>query len=236
MKNKLLLVLLLCFIAPVWAKQDPVEVVSYYIPGLVNQDKTGSLVDMLNKVNEYTGVEFDLTLMPTRRVQKAFSQGQLFGYFPELEENRVSDSCRTANIMQKKIIVITRNDSEKITEVSQLEGLRVGAVAGYSYGNEIVKNEKIKIEYVKNDDINVKKLLAGRLDVIVGDAHSTVNAIKQNDKKGELRYNPDEPISLLDVFFLFQNNDKGQQMCSQISTALERLRSEGALKTWFDYE
>lgn len=224
----------------VWASasaaNNPVEVVSYYIPGLVNQDKTGSLVDMLEKVNEYSGIEFNLTLMPTKRVQKAFAQGNLFGYFPELEENREGQSCRSANIMQKKIIVITRNDAPEIKKVSQLEGLRVGAVAGYSYGNEIVKNENIKIQYVKNDDINVKKLLAGRLDVIVGDAHSTVNAIKNSDRRDELRYDPESPISLLDVFFLFQKTDEGQAICDGVSDALERLRVEGALKTWFDYE
>ena len=236
MKNQFLCFLLLFFATPLWANKEPVEVVSYYIPGLVNEDKTGSLVDMLKKVDEYSGIDFQLKLMPTKRVQKAFSQGLFLGYFPELEEHRVGESCRTANIMQKKIIVFTRQDSPEITSVSQLEGLKVGAVAGYSYGNEIVKNDKIKIEYVKNDDINVKKLLAGRLDVVVGDVHSTVNAVNQSEGKDRLRYDPETPISSLDVFFLFKNNKQGQQLCDDISVALERLRSEGALKTWFDYE
>lgn len=236
MKNKLVSVLLICLGTAIYAADEPVEVVSYYIPGLVNNDKTGSMVDMLHKIEEYSDINFELKLMPTKRVQKGFSQGSLLGYFPELEESRVGTSCRTANMMQKKIIVISRKDTPEITSISQLEGLRVGAVAGYSYGVEIVQNDKINIEYVNHDDINVKKLLAGRLDVIVGDAHSTVNAIIDNARGDELRYDPEEPINLLDVFFVFQATENGQMLCDAVSVALERLREEGALKTWFDYE
>jgi len=224
------------FSNPTVAQETPVEVVSYYIPGLVNEDKSGSMVDMLDKVIEYSGINFELRLMPTKRVQRDFSQGAILGYFPELDEHSIKSACRTKNILQKKIIVITRNDGPEIANIAQLEGLRVGAVSGYSYGVDIVNNEKISIEYVRSDDTNVKKLISGRLDAIVGDAHSTVNAITQNKVEDQLRYDLSDPISLLDVFFQFQPTDQGNKLCAAVSVALEQLREEGALKTWFDYE
>jgi len=216
--------------------QQPVSIVSYFIPGLVNKDKTGLMVDMLNRISEISDIEFDLQLVPAKRAQDSFKRGSIFGYFPELAENRHEPSCRSANMMQKKIIVVTRADSPEITEISQLEGMRVGAVAGFSYGAEIVDNENIKIEYVRSDVANTRKLAAGRIDAIVGDSHSTVNAILENKLEDKLRFDPDKPITLLDVFFLFQDTGQGQVLCDQVSVALEQLRAEGALKRWFDYE
>lgn len=216
--------------------QQPVPIVSYFIPGLVNKDKTGSMVEMLDRVSEIADIEFDLQLIPTKRVQDSFKRGNIFGYFPALSERRHKPSCRTANLMQKKIIVVTRKDSPPITEVAQLEGIRVGAVSGYSYGEEIIHNENINIEYVRSDVTNTRKLATGRIDAIVGDAHSTINAIVENNLQDEFWYDPDTPVTLLDVFFVFQDTEEGTSLCDSVSIALEQLRAEGALKKWFDYE
>jgi len=113
-----------------------------------------------------------------------------------------------------------------IQSIFDLEGLKLGAVHGYSYGPEIVNNKKIKIFYTDNDDINVKMLLNGRIDGILGDNKSTLAAINKSKFKDKFIYDLNKPINILDVFYACQNSIIGKQTCSEISDAIKQLKSE----------
>ncbi len=84
--------------------------------------------------------------------------------------------------------------------------------------------------------IGASGLVAGRIDVIIGDINSTVAAIKARNLQSELRYNVDKPVSLLDVFFVFQDDPVGNADCEKVSVALEQLRKTGYLKKVFNYQ
>ena len=234
--KKIILAFCLMMVSIAPSQAEPVEMVSYYIPGLVNSETEGSMVDMLKKISEISGIDFELKLMPTRRVQQAFQNGGINAYFPELEENRHYPSCRTSNMLQKQIIVFTKTGDPKITSIEGLHGKRVGAVSGYSYGTEIINNSAINIQYVDNDDTNLKKLLSGRVDAIVGDVHSTVNAITANNAEEKVYYDAENPINYLDVFFLFSDTAENKAICEQVSVALDQLKESGDLYNWFGYQ
>ena len=234
--KQLLLATILLLPLPSMSAEESVQMTSYYIPGLVNSETDGVLVDMLGKISEYSGINFKLRLMPTKRVQQSFAQGNVLAYYPELEENRHYPSCRTSNMLQKQIIVFTRAGDDKIDNIAGLHGKKVGAVSGYSYGTEIIKNAKINIQYVKDDDINLKKLLSGRVDAIVGDVHSTVNAINANKANDKVFFDANNPINILDVFFLFREGEKEKEICDAVTVALDKLKEEGQLFEWFGYK
>ena len=227
-------VAMLLFTPTVYAK-DNVALTSYYIPGLVDNPQRGVMVDMLRALEQQSDLSFQLTLMPTARVQQSFVKNRIYSYFPELEEFRPVNSCRTASFMKKAIIAVNLKGKPPISHVSQLEGLRVGAVTGYSYGKAIVKNPAITLERVDNDKTNLQKLLAGRIDAIAGDIHSTVNAIKELQLEDKVNVDIDQPVALLDVFFVFQNTTQGKAHCEKVSTAIEKLRKQGDLFNWFGY-
>jgi len=217
-------------------KAEKIPLSTYYIPGLIDSADQGVMIDMLRKIESYAELRFDVSLMPTKRVQLSFSHHKISGYFPELEEFRDPNSCRSAAFMQKGIIAITRIDDQLITDITQLHGRKVGIVAGYSYGKNITENPNIEISWAKNDDINIKKLLSGRVSAIVGDMHSTVSALKAAKMEKSVRFDAKNPISLLDVFFVFNNDEQGNQHCKKVSTAIEKLRQQGDLLNWFGYQ
>lgn len=138
--------------------------------------------------------------------------------------------------MQKKIITVVRKDDPLITEIDQLYWKKLGAVTGYSYGNKLTQDPKIKINRVANDDINLKKLLTKRIDVIIGDADSTINSIKANNLAEQVKYDLTQPIDLLDVFFVFQNTPEQVAICQKVSNAIEQLRNQGILLDYFNYQ
>jgi hypothetical protein len=219
------------------SQAEPITLHSYYIPGLVDDTESGVMVEMLNAISDHSAIQFELMLAPTRRVQHNFRNRFIFGYFPELDEHRPQQgNCRTSAFMKKKIITVVRKGESVIQSVADLEGKRVGAVMGYSYGKDIVENPKIELIRVDNDDTNLKKLLTHRIDVIVGDAHSTINSIKQSDNQESVSYDLDHPVSLLDVFFLFQDSKEGIELCERVSKSIDALQENGKLNRWFGYQ
>jgi polar amino acid transport system substrate-binding protein len=234
MYNRLVCFLFLIFCTSSQAQQ--VDIYSYYIPGLIDSPESGVMVDMLNKIERSTKIDFKLKLLPTKRVQANFINNKIVGYFPELEENRPKSSCRTDSFMKKKIIAITRKGEPKVTSIKDLLGKRIGGVKGFSYGNLITKNGDITLSFVDNDKKNIKKLLSNRIDVIIGDAHSTINAINEAGSNDSVYYDLNNPINIIDVFFVFQNTDEGQYFCKKVSSSIEELRVEGDLLLWFGYQ
>lgn len=215
---------------------EKIKLTSYFIPGLVESPSQGLMVDMLRSMEQNNDLTFDLSLLPTARVQLSFEAGKISSYFPELEEHRPTKSCRSDRFMQKAIIAINRKDQIPITRIEQLEGIAVGAVTGYSYGLNIIGNERIDLVRVDNDIANIRKLLAGRIDAVIGDVHSTIAAIKELEVSEQLNFDTSQPIDLLDVFFVFQLSPQGEKHCKKVSEAIEKLRINGDLKTWFGYQ
>ncbi|MAG77065.1 MAG: hypothetical protein CL811_09925 [Colwelliaceae bacterium] len=223
----------LCSLSQVSAER--ISIYSYYIPGLVDSAQEGTMVDMLAAIEEHSDLKFNLKLMPTARVQQSFIAERIDSYFPELDEFRPDDSCRTVSFMKKAIVAVNLASKPPITDISQLEGMRVGAVIGYSYGKAIANNPKINLHRVDDDNINIRKLLTGRIDAIIGDAHSTLNAINELKATDKVNIDVSQPISLLDVFFVFQPTEQGVKQCLETSKAIEILREKGLLNAWFGY-
>jgi len=205
---------------------------SYFIPGLVVNTKEGLFVKLHHEIIRRTQLPLDLVIEPTQRIQHAFKRDLLIGYFPELWQNIPKDKSEVIvsnSIWLKSIIVFTMKDSQSLTQISDLEGLTVGAVRGYSYG-KIESNQNVNIQYVNDDMQNIKKLLSGRIDAIIGDSASTVAAIKDLDLTDEIFYNLTRPIDILEAFYIFQNTAKGHKIRNEINRAIKSLKEEGIIK------
>ncbi|MCP3922324.1 MAG: amino acid ABC transporter substrate-binding protein [Desulfobacterales bacterium] len=74
-----------------------------------------------------------------------------------------------AKVLYLKDVFFHRKDYPfKWNTFKDLKGLKVGATLGYSYGPEFTKAEKsglIKTQRVKNDILNFRKLIKGRIDI-----------------------------------------------------------------------
>jgi len=205
---------------------------SYYIPGLVINKKEGLFIRLHNEIVSRAQLSLDFIIEPTQRIQQSFKSNQLIGYFPELWQHIPKDKSEiivSDNIWLKSIIIFTRKGEQVITQHADLEGLTIGAVRGYSYG-QIEKDKNIKIQYVNSDEQNIKKLLSGRVDAIIGDNTSTVSAIKNSNYAQDIFYNLQQPIDILEVFYVFQNTSKGHLIRDKVNIAIKSLKQEGLIK------
>jgi len=220
------LIALILLLLPHSALSEPLIFGTYYIPGLVINKDQGTFIKLHKEIMRRTQIENKLYFMPTKRVQYAFKHNDLISYFPELYESLPKKNVVVSEpFWFKKIIFYSLKDMN-IHSTFDLEGLKLGAVHGYSYGPEIVNNKRIEIIYSDNDDINVKLLLNGRIDGILGDTKSTLAAINKSKFKDQFIYDLNKPINILDVFYVCQNSIIGKQTCSEISEAINQLKSE----------
>lgn len=125
----------------------------------------------------------------------------------------------------KKIVLYTRKDSD-FKSIQDLYDKPLAAVRGYSYGEYIINNPNLKIQFNHNDDLNLRMLLSGRIDGIIGDDSSTLNAVQSNSQGHLVRYNLDNPIAVLDVFYVCHNSLQGKQLCDDISKVIKQLKQE----------
>lgn len=199
---------------------------SYYIPGLVNTNGTGTFVDIFEAIKKQTGLALKLQIRPTLRTQREFRDGQLVGYFPELFEGLplpADQLLLSEPFWRKPVHLFYRRGEAEITHWQDLEGKRVALVRGYTYGKSITANRKIRLNYVDSDIQSLKMLLFNRVDYILGDLHSTINAVEKLGFKGKVDYT-DNPLFELDVYFVFQDNEEGEYLESRISEAIRTLK------------
>jgi len=72
------------------------------------------------------------------------------------------------NISYEHNIIIARQDFDvKISRVSDLKGLSVGVMSGYSYGKEFDSFDQMRKEVCQDPENLIDKLIAGRMDVAV---------------------------------------------------------------------
>jgi len=72
-------------------------------------------------------------------------------------------------VLSREVLFYRADKSIVFTRVEDLQGLRIGAALGYSYGPEFDAAEKagvLTVERTSSDDQNLRKLLAGRLDAV----------------------------------------------------------------------
>lgn len=204
---------------------------SYYIPGLVINKSEGLFTRLHNEIIRRSQLQLEFIIEPTNRIQESFKNNHIIGYFPELWENIPKDKSEVVvsdNIWLKSIIVFTKK-GQLITQQSDLEGLTVGAVRGYSYG-EIIKNQKINIQYVARDEQNIEKLISGRIDAILGDNSSTLSAIKRSKYTDKIEYDLQQPVDILEAFYVFQNTSQGVFIRDKVNDVIRELKHQGIIK------
>jgi len=222
---------LLLWLVILSAQSSAIEMASYYIPGLVIDQDKGLFVKLHREIFKRLQQPADFKLLPARRVQLSFQRGELDSYFPELWENVAqpkSDYVVSDSFWYKKVILYARKDSD-IRELSDVYHKTAGAVRGYSYGDDIIHDERFTILYNHNDDMNVKMLLKGRIDAIFGDNASTLNAVKNNIEGDLIYYDLNKPIAVLDVFYICHNNPEGVALCAAISDVIQQLKKEDVI-------
>lgn len=193
---------------------------------------TGIDVQIMDEAAALIGVTLDHHPVPWKRMLLDFEGGKFDGVFQltpttaRFEKWHLAGPLRTT-----RSVYVTRADSplQDIRSPADLEGLVVGLVAGFTYEESFDSDPAIRREMSQDDFNNIRKLLLGRSDVIVGGYATLAYTARQLNAWDKLRVLP-SPMVELGRFAAFPRTPEGAEKAQRLQQALDQMQANGRIQ------
>jgi len=119
------------------------------------------------------GIYYDIVFYPWKRCEENVRHGKIFAAFPyRITNDRKKDfDFSDVVAVSRGVFFFLKSKLQKEViwdNYSDLKGYRIGGTLGYWY-EKVFKEAGLTTEYVINDEINFKKLKAGRVDMVASE-------------------------------------------------------------------
>ncbi|KFX71672.1 amino acid ABC transporter substrate-binding protein [Pseudomonas taeanensis MS-3] len=229
----LLLCLLLVLSAPVLAHQWRVIGDEQFAPYSFSQnpDDTplGLDVELVNAVLSEAGVEYKLRLYPWERVKQMLARGEVEMAFQFAGTPERKAQYNLVGPIRSGLTVFMTSHKTAIQDWHQLSDLSpyvIGQVRGYAYQSEFDQADLARDTSAQNPRQLVSMLLAGRIDIIVGDQAQLMHFVREQHAEQQVRI-LQQPLAEMPRYVAFAKGD--EERAQQFAAALERLQSAGKL-------
>ncbi len=229
MINKVgLLAVLLCLSLPYPAMAQEVRVSAGIFLGIINKDGKGPYQLILKEAAKRANISISEEVYPLKRAVRMFARKKflaIYGMTDAVIEEIGDDKIITSYPLGVyKLFIFTGKRETPVSSYEQLKGKSIGGVSGYeAYYQELVNNN-IRIDYLANEENQIKKLEAGRIDAIIGFMPDWIPFLNK------LSYDPGFPIHLGYDYMTVWNTPEGKSFVDKISPVLRDMNSDGTLK------
>lgn len=198
---------------------------------LENGRYTGIDVEILRSAAESMGVTLEHVPTTWRRALLDFDAGRydaLFQLTPTDERFRSWHMVGPLRTTQTVFMTRADTDIEDIKALSDLEEMVLGVVASYAYAPELDNDTTIAKEVSVDDFANVRKLLLGRSDVVVGGRASLKYVVRELNAQDKVRFLP-TPLVVSNRYIAFQRTPEGYTKAQRMQVELDRMRTDGVI-------
>ncbi|MEM1401549.1 MAG: transporter substrate-binding domain-containing protein [Pseudomonadota bacterium] len=143
-----------------------------YVPFTDSSAVDGGIVnEMISQIATQAGMTAEFEFMPWKRALELTRSGRFdatsFWYY---SEERESDFIHVGPVIQDRLVFFRRAGTPEPTweTLADLSDYTIGAVTGYTFTPEfweMAEAGSINIEVAPSDETNMRKLLAGRIDL-----------------------------------------------------------------------
>ena len=205
------------------------EWLPYVGRGLAGDGLAGTIAATAAKQFSYT-VRVDY--FPWKRAMQMGGEDPGYaGYFPAYYTPQRARSCYFSAPMGNSTVGLAYLKSEPLQwqRLSDLVGMRIGVVTGYSNGKEfdaLAEQGKLELDASPGDAINLRKLLAGRVKVVVIDK-SVLRYLLLTDatlfsQRERIAFHPNV-LAELTLHVCFQRTPAGQVLQTKFDEALRHM-------------
>ncbi|MBF0242021.1 MAG: transporter substrate-binding domain-containing protein [Desulfamplus sp.] len=211
----------------------------YPYNGEPNSDKPGYIIEIADYIFTNAGHQIDYQLLNWARTCKEVESGKWNGAVGgSYKENPGCIFSEEELGVMQNVFYAKKGINWRYSGVESLKNIKIGIIKDYSYGdtlNEYFKTEKsnlVQVIYGDNPlEANIKKLLLGRIDVVIEDkavfeaiAHK-MNILPQIEVVGNLPI--DESYH---IFIAFSpKNSKSEEYADLITKGVKEMRANGKL-------
>jgi ABC-type amino acid transport substrate-binding protein len=200
-------------------------------------EPAGVLPRLLSRIEAITGDHYHLKLFPWKRSYELAARGEGAIIGLTRTHARLDLFDFSGPLYDDDIQIVTlRERSFTYSGIGDLQGKAVGGVHGASYGDEAdeaIARGVLVIERDKNQNAQLRKLLAGRLDaVLVGNGQAGLTELLGSEdlRAGRDRFQAlPKPLISKALHLAFAKPMHKQAVLARFDKALERLRKSGEL-------
>ncbi|MEG0238052.1 MAG: ABC transporter permease subunit [Clostridium sp.] len=207
---------------------------TYYPFTFLNNGKLeGFEIDTWNEIGKRLGYNIEF---------KPASFSGLFGMLESGKVDTIANQMSVSDERKEKYYfttpsvysgaqIVVKKDNDSVKSFNDLKNKKVGVDLGSNY-EKIVKEKgkdlNVNVITYQNTDAAFNELLLGRLDAVVIDRVSAIATIKEKNLNLKLA---GEPIDKIENAYPFVKDKKGEELVSQVDTALSAMRTDGTLKS-----
>ncbi|MFV0421888.1 substrate-binding periplasmic protein [Oleidesulfovibrio sp.] len=198
-----------------------------------NIEQQGYASQVVRQALHIAGYQVNLYFLPWERAVRTMQQPDFAGYTPEYKEDRLTDCIFSDPFPGGPLYLFKRK--EDVISYNSLHDLKeehIGVVSGYINTPEFDNADYLQKHPAVNDETNLRKLLAGRLDLLVGDKLVIMYLMQHVLKKSPELIEPLGPPlaqKSLHVCFKRQHPDANQYV-EAFNSGLLQLQKNGTLK------
>jgi polar amino acid transport system substrate-binding protein len=174
------------------------------------------------------GYAVDVQYLPWKRAMQAGSGPGFAGYFPAYQTAERARQCHFSAPIGYSTIGLAVRAAQPLhwRTLDDLAGNKLGVVLGYSNGERVdamVEQGKLSVDYSASDTVNLRKLLAGRVNAVVID-RAVLRYLLASDPglkagRGLLAFE-DHARAALSLHVCFQRTAPGQKLRQSFDAAL----------------
>lgn len=207
------------------------SVAALQVDGLFQKDGQGLYDQVFTAVQKHAaGLIESQTVAPNRALQD-FESGKVACLSPaNTNTNFYKFSFATTQskpMSVAKIYIFSKAGSAPISDLSALQGMKVGVRSGMPYGAQVTSSG-LKLIEARTIEANVRKLEAGRIDAFIAYVPDAYSAF-ENMGIDKLPHAENTPIAVHEDALLCRNDKGGEQIVSQFNAALDELEQSGEL-------
>lgn len=196
---------------------------------------------VVQKVFEKEGYIVHIEFFPwSRAVYNAKKQDKYIAYFPEYYSKDLEKDFYFSDSIGKSPLGFVEQKEELIewNELSDLKAYKIGIVQDYVNTEEfdtMVVSNRLLVEVVTNDFLNIRKVAGGRIDLAVIDKNvleyyldydKRLSRIKEKVEFGE------KLLSERDLHICFPRTAKGREMLEVFNEGLKKINLEETIEEY----
>ncbi|SIR98342.1 amino acid ABC transporter substrate-binding protein, PAAT family [Aquipseudomonas alcaligenes] len=216
--------------AETWRVVGDEQFAPYSFVTMDDDTPRGVDVELIQAIMQAGAIDYQLRLYPWERVKRMLDRGEVemafqFAGTPERKaQYELAGPIRTGSTVFMTSHKISLKDWKTLDDFTPFV---IGQVRGYAYESNFDKADLRRDTSAQNPRQLVSMLLAGRIDIIVGDRTQLLYFIQEQRAHGSVRLLP-TPLVEMPRYVAFAKGDS--QRARQFDAALDKVRASGELE------
>ena len=216
--------------AETWRVVGDEQFAPYSFVTMDDDTPRGVDVELVQAIMQAGAIDYQLRLYPWERVKRMLDRGEVemafqFAGTPERRaQYELAGPIRTGSTVFMTSHKISLKDWKTLDDFTPFV---IGQVRGYAYESNFDKADLRRDTSAQNPRQLVSMLLAGRIDIIVGDRTQLLYFIQEQRAHSSVRLLP-TPLVEMPRYVAFAKGDS--QRARQFDAALDKVRASGELE------